>query len=1025
GVGSDPDSAAMAIDAIDNPPAPPAEPDMGQRFVLTPTIDSGPDFTGGDADDTFVAQPIAQVSNVFQQVLNPFDSLDGGGGTDTIHIFGVEPDATLSLGAEDVKNIENVSINTVGGIDADLTNWDGVSMVDLRRFGDESAVTVEVDGATFSSTYRNPFGGDVTIVGAGGSVDIEASDTSAVHIGSAGHTESVMVEGGKSVLVDDGAGKQSNTVTSVSVDGVARNAGTTTGGTEADTSRVREVNITFNDEGSSQTGGVSYVVPNADGTDFVAVAARDAVFNPYYIAADQESSLPGSDPDDDSDDNSLEANEIRVTTDIKMAEGYVPGTPGEPSGGGPTLEVKSDAIEMVHLHNTLATVLVENNSKTADDKPMPEDLAVTVKEYGDKDVDGKLCIAGTGSAENITLTVAGDSWVDLNSNAVKTLDVAANAKLSLGVRKFNAAGEPTGASGTLESVTISGAGAVTMASLDGMAKLASIDASASSGDNHFKATTPLGALATVMGGSGNDKIELATAEGGKLASIHTHGGDDTVKVTGAHRGAGLTVDLGAGDDTYEGDNGGNKDSRVDGGDGMDTLKLSATPATHGTGANKASIYSNFEILDVGGGTGTYDVAMLGVGTVVARGGTGGAVTLSNMADGMGITVHGAKGMNVKADITHAMPDETRVRYSGEIDVNLLAVGGDTDAKSMDGSDTRGEVELTLAIDSEIEALNVDSSAAVGGSKTNPPTNRPGTADYRNVLILDPAGSMTIEDIYVSGDAMLEIRVSDDSVADTLDELELIDAGDNTGGVVFDGANPDGDGDNTASLGFGNLELVGGSGRDTFTGGAGNDEIEGNGGADMLNGGGGNDELYGGAGADTLTGGGGNDMFIFKAVSDSQLSFNARTGAAEGMDTIGDGTANFVVSDDSIVLPKSLRDGFQGVIKQAGTGNVAAAEWIIDGGNTADPDPSPDSLKAFVDANKNGFFETRTPTEDGFGGSINKHSVAVVHEADDGTVSNTWVFIDVDGDGDLDIATDLVIKLVGDIDLTTADFVAAS
>ena len=105
---------------------------------------------------------------------------------------------------------------------------------------------------------------------------------------------------------------------------------------------------------------------------------------------------------------------------------------------------------------------------------------------------------------------------------------------------------------------------------------------------------------------------------------------------------------------------------------MDTLKLSATPATYGTGANKASIYSNFEILDVGGGTGTYDVAMLGVDTVVARGGTDGEVTLSNMADGMGITVHGAKGMATTAVITHDLPGQfphsvqrrARCRFAG-------------------------------------------------------------------------------------------------------------------------------------------------------------------------------------------------------------------------------------------------------------------------------------------------------------------------------------------------------------------------
>jgi len=86
-----------------------------------------------------------------------------------------------------------------------------------------------------------------------------------------------------------------------------------------------------------------------------------------------------------------------------------------------------------------------------------------------------------------------------------------------------------------------------------------------------------------------------------------------------------------------------------------------------------------------------------------------------------------------------------------------------------------------------------------------------------------------------------------------------------------------------------------------------------------------------------------------------------------------------------------------------------------------------TLKAFFDANKDGFLETKTPTQNqGFGGTIKKHPVAVVHETNlgesDGT--NTWVFIDVDGGGDLD-EEDLVIKFIGDIDLTEGDFVAAT
>ena len=224
-VTADADSAAMAIEAIDNPPAPPMEPEMGQRFVLTPTID---DFTGGSMDDTFVAQPLQGADGLFNATLNSFDSIDGGDGTDTIHVFGVKPNDTLRLGAEDIMNVENVVISTVGSIDADLSDWAGLEMVSLDRFGreDETMVEVIVDGAMVSS--ERAFDGNVTIVGASGAVNIEAGAGSVVHVGSAGHTGSVMVKGGASVAVNNGAGKNSKTVTSVSVDGVRPAASTKT-----------------------------------------------------------------------------------------------------------------------------------------------------------------------------------------------------------------------------------------------------------------------------------------------------------------------------------------------------------------------------------------------------------------------------------------------------------------------------------------------------------------------------------------------------------------------------------------------------------------------------------------------------------------------------------------------------------------------------------------------------------------------------------------------------------------------------
>ena len=888
----------------------------GETFVLTDGIDT---LVGTDRDDTFTSE----------DALDPFDSIDGGGGTDQILILDT---ISIDLGSEEVRNVENVLLRTIGGIDVDLTEWEGVEHVNLGRFGVDDNVKVIVDDATVES--RRTFGGDVTIVGAAGEVDIAADEASAVHIGSAGHTERVTVVGGAFVEVNSGLDrKQSETVTHVSVH------------------------------------------------------------------------------------------------DIELME-------------VPSIEIKSNAIESVELHTTDATALVINDSRGAGGAPLPTSLTLTVNDY-----DGKLCIGGASAAETVRLNVATDSNFTLSSDRVKTLDITANADLTLRASNFFTDPGQEGGSPALESLIIRGDGDVSLPTLaDEMDALQRINARASTGDNLFKSAGVLNSLAEIMGGSGADRIELM---GTNLATIHTHGGNDNVHITGGHRNDGLRVDLGAGEDTFKGDNGGNNNSRIDGGEGRDTLILTAGPASYRDGDTDRSIFSNFEVLDVGGGSGNFDIALIGVDTVLVRGGTSGEVTLSNMADGMGFAVHGNKGLDTNATIIHDMPPVTRARYSGELDISLLAIGGDGDfviVEDLDNVNRTGEVTLKLTVDEEIEILDVDSSAIVGGTLDSVPADqRPGTADYRNVLELDDAGTVDIEDIYVSGDAMLEIEYSS-ALNGTRRALELIDGTENSGGVIFDGSVSlfpsttdvleliGGSGDDTLTgTRTGTNNIRGNHGNDTLTGGGNDDEISGGAGADTLSGEGGDDEITGGAGGDTLIGGAGDDKFIITAVSDSQLSFV--DGKAVGMDTFGveRETAsqfkgpNSMNGADKIVLPRSLFNSLQGEIKDF--------EYINENtdveGDGSDWSVFGDLTETFINENAEGFFETRETVTDGFagGGNISQHSVAVIHQDADsdgnsvGTRDYTWIFIDIDGDGDLNLATDHVIRLAGNIDIAATDFEA--
>ena len=962
----------------------PPEPVIGETYNLLKTRDN---YKGTDHNDEIVAEAD---SGGFA-TLNGFDTIDGGDGYDTMVVYDIstDPDEGDAEFDAQVSNIERLDIFARGGIIADLSDWEGLEHVELARFGRDGNVSVKVDGVAVSASRT--FGGDVTITGAGGEVDIAAGKTSEVEVNSGAHTTSVMAKGGMSVNVNSPGAAASSTVTSVSVDGVQRNLGADEA--RGDNVAMKTVTVRSDNTSAAATAEAPQYVM-ADGTTAVDDSATG-----YYKAASQEPSGGGA----------LAANTVIVTMDKTMADGYV--AAGADVG---SVHVYSKAIASVSISNTDAIILVQNDS---DD---PENLSITVNKYGKHAKGafaGKLCLAGDGSPENIMIDVAGDSEFNLAAGAVEELSVSGAGKLTLGVK--NAAGDA--ASGTLESLTLSGSGKFTM-DADGLAKLETIDASAATGD---VVITMIGdSVESYSGGSAFDCIGVAT-----------------------HASSGISVDLGAGNDIFKSGASSNK-SRVDGGDGMDTLQLKSdvgyTYTPEGGRPNSATIYSNFQVLDVGGSvTASYSAGLLDVDSVIVSESTADSdsdtvglqasvVTLTHMGDGVGISVNG-KGAGTTASIIHMLSErEAGTRYSGELNVALTANGGKTDTKTADG--TTGEADLTIAVDSEIEILNIDSSADPGGSSPDVPAkNKPSAGHYDNMLTLDGNGTAsesTVEAINVNGNAQLEIVSMDAG----LGVLELVDAEDNTGGVTVNAV------DSTKKV-----EMLGGSGGDTFTGSSQDDTIHGNGGNDKLYGGvgAGGDKIRGGAGMDTMSGGdatgsdGGNDTFEYTSASDSQVAWTA-SGVMHGFDTIMgfNGSREFTAGEvstegDVISLGRTLFNSLSGGI------NTSADDIdSTDAQSPGDTDTTVNSLKAFL-GDGDGVFETEEANTDGFGSTTTKYSITTVTETYQGTDDNndgmidnndtpdtrTWVLIDVDGDGDFNAVTDMAIALAGDVTVELADFSA--
>ncbi len=778
-----------------------------------------------------------------------------------------------------------------------------------------------------------------------------------------------------------------------------------------------------------------------------------------------EASLPGT-VNADGDGVSMDRERVETTMDVPVP------------GGDPTVTIRSDAIARVELHDTDAVALIVNESKMADGKDKPEDLLLAVNNYGD-DSQGKVCIKGQGSAENIDILVVDDSNFRLASNEVKTLDIDAGGSLVLAVTTFDDedADPVYKASGTLESITVEGDGKVTMAGLAGMDSLEMIDASMATGMVHFRsgkvgAFESLKALETVMTGSGGDIVEVGSTADGKLAAIHTHGGNDRVTVMGEHRTKdGLEVLLGDGDDHYHGTNAkANKMSVIDGGDGMDTLRLTnGAGATYTEGTGKAqktlSIYKNFEILDAGGGQGKYDITALGVEGIRFSASTADEVELSNVvSEGMGFHVMSGKAGTdaaVEVDYKVAAPDkdpEFREENAGstinrDFTVNLTAAGGSKDKDDskgkMDGVHT-GQASATITVQAGIDAMIVNSMAKAGGKAT--------AAGYTNTVIIAESGLVRVK---LNGDSMVNLQ------GKGLEDLRLVDAKANKAGVVVDvGAGNDATAaDKLTMRGSDGADMLhGGNGVDVLMGNKGDDTLEGRDGADTLHGGDGMDTIMGGAGddvirggahGDTLTGGEGNDMFEFTAQSDSQLSGYDKTGAGMGMDTI----MGFLSGTDKIVLSEDLYDKVRGAIR--GTGNWANWKSVdldgdpqtpgtiditeIDGTPTefkkavpaqgttpamsaVPPDSGAMNLKEFIGDGK-GLFESRGADTSGVasvGGNLTKYSIALISQDLDGTDNDgLWVLFDVDGDGDFEQANDMVIFLQGATGFLGTDIMEAS
>ena len=314
----------------------------------------------------------------------------------------------------------------------------------------------------------------------------------------------------------------------------------------------------------------------------------------------------------------------------------------------------------------------------------------------------------------------------------------------------------------LANVTVAGDGAVELTVANGD-KLKAVNATANTGGVTVDLSDADNAAFT--GGAGDDTL---TVNGSKVA--HTLGaGDDTVVVSDA-----TFADLAKG-------------FSVDGGEGTDTLQMSATLAKD---FKTADVATNFEILKLAGGTGTVNMDNFGDIDHVAVGALNGAVTLNNMGNGGLLEYVATPGQQVTVNVkgagdTDSTNDVLNVTISDDnvVDANTLTVAN-------------------------VETINITADDTDLGEDDAP---------VQHSMTLTAAAATTVN---ISGDAELSLTLTDS------DKITKIDASGNTGGLTVDLTSITNEAnafvtltgssaDDTITMGIGNV-ITGGEGKDAFT-----------------------------------------------------------------------------------------------------------------------------------------------------------------------------------------------------------------
>lgn len=396
------------------------------------------------------------------------------------------------------------------------------------------------------------------------------------------------------------------------------------------------------------------------------------------------------------------------------------------------------------VDNVTSQKLAADGTATRLDVTMADDQT-SVELISTSTADVTFSVSGD-KLESMNLTTTGNTKLgDGDTDTVKNVAITALGDAAITLTNLD----------VLENVTVTGAGAVELKTVTGES-VKSVNAT----DNTGGVTVDLSSAgnAAFTGGAGADTL---TVNGSKAA--HDLGaGDDTVVVNDTNL---ATLDKGF---------------SVDGGDGVDTLVMSATNAAAMTAENFKA-FTNFEVLGLNGGNGIITLDRFGdINHVAIAKALGGAVTIENMDSEGTLEFNIAAEKNITVNVTEAGEDG---HTTDVLNVKLSAAHSIANAGNT----------LTVA---DVETINIEADDADDDG------------DAVHTLQLAASDAKTVN---VTGDADL-------TLSGTFAAGATINAANSTGNVTMTLAEDmtflGGAGDDTITLNKG-VVVDGGAGKDIF------------------------------------------------------------------------------------------------------------------------------------------------------------------------------------------------------------------